>query len=326
MSASPQDEPSDMKDAARNGAAAATPAGSMPGTLVSTARSRSGTSDDFVEIRAIGQRFLLVQCRRNGTPIRTRTFQTIEQARKEANRWCGVGESDWRSNVRPPKRPCEPGSDAAYDGSEAMRIIDQGFAVLHESTTNERLTGVLSFAFFSAWIGPLLIVLTAFAFGLPLSPPVIALTYLVIFAGLIAKHWDMVGPSRVYVDVWQRELIFEQGELNRIRGVRTNRVPFPALLLMRYWQREDDTHAAAFVITLGIGRYMYAPGSGFRLHVEAAGGDPAVAEAKTFEIATKLVAATGIEYLDIQTTRDKRFTEWFNASLRVAGGRSDDRV
>jgi len=279
----------------------------VPGTVLFAARSRSRTEICFLEIRQVGQRVLLVKYQRNGTPIHTRAFHSVEQAREEAIGWCdGVADADWhRGGQRNQELPPGRMDGAADTGSLAMHILNEGFAVLYHyrKTTPEFLAQlpIIGLAGAMAWfmLVTFIAVVWSDAFERLLFHPLpIALMYV----AFVVQEWRDIGERRSSIDLSRRELFREERMPNRRGGVQSERVPFAHLLLLRYWRCDSESESAAFMIRLQVGKNAHGQDHGYLLHLEPGDGDPAVAEARTSEIAARLAAVTGIEYRDMSPT------------------------
>ena len=146
-----------------------------------------------------------------------------------------------------------------------------------------------------------------------------------MFVLLMRDEWKGVGTRDVRIDPQKRRLLIRQAFPNQKR-LTDSEVPFSHLLLLRYWQMETDSCSGAFVICLQASKVVRRPDvGGYELHCELESSDPSVAEAATAALAERLVAATGIEYRDLQNSASEPFAQWSNPHVRrttslTAGG------
>lgn len=139
-------------------------------------------------------------------------------------------------------------------------------------------------------------------------------TSLWVFCKLAIESWDGIGERIVCIDPTARCLEIRQHFPHR-KQLRDELIPFKDLLLLRFWRAESEGESAAFILRIQISKNVSRPDvAGYLLHLEPATHNGISAEEKTAELAKRLVATTGLEYFDIQHSKDHRFALWSNPS------------
>lgn len=136
-----------------------------------------------------------------------------------------------------------------------------------------------------------------------------------VFCKLAREGWDEIGEKIVRIDPAEKVLVIKQQFPHR-QELRSESIPFKDLLLLRFWRADGEGESAAFVLRVQISKNISRPDvAGYLLHLEPVAGNAIFAEEKTAELAERLVAATGLDYFDIQRSKDHRFALWSNPSV-----------
>lgn len=157
---------------------------------------------------------------------------------------------------------------------------------------------IISFAFESIWGYILFAPFSIFAFCMK-----------------VKEDWRGIGERVVCIDPEKRVLVVKQ-KFPHQPHLRDEIIKFKDLLLFRLWRAESEDEPAAFILRVQISKDIFRPDvSGYLLHLELATRDATSAEEITVKLAERIVAATGIDYFDIQHCKDERFALWSNPSL-----------